>query len=183
MATLNDKQKLFALEYMVDRNATKAAERAGYSKKTAKQQGSRLLSNVDIQALIQGSHQKRAEKLEITTDRVVQEIAMVAFANMGLVCDWDEEGNLKLTARDSMSPEGLAALNMIQKVDTYAEGEVASTKLSFKLNDKLKALELLTKYLGILDGSGAKKDDTGSAKSRLLSITKRIGLGAGGSGQ
>jgi phage terminase small subunit len=48
--SLTTKQRQFALEYMLDFNATQAAIRAGYSKKTARQQGQRLLTNVDIQA-------------------------------------------------------------------------------------------------------------------------------------
>lgn len=48
----NSKRQVFANEYLVDRNATQAAIRAGYSERTAKQQGSRLLTNVDVQAEI-----------------------------------------------------------------------------------------------------------------------------------
>lgn len=44
------KRQTFAREFVVDRNATKAAERAGYSVRTAKQQGSRLLTYVDVQS-------------------------------------------------------------------------------------------------------------------------------------
>ena len=45
---LNDRQQLFVTEYVKDMNATKAAERAGYSKRTAYSQGQRLLKNVEI---------------------------------------------------------------------------------------------------------------------------------------
>lgn len=58
---LNDRQKRFADEYIVDLNATQAAIRAGYSEKTARSQGQRLLTNVDIQSYIEermASHKK-----------------------------------------------------------------------------------------------------------------------------
>mgnify|MGYP003368636765 CR=1 FL=1 len=58
---LNDRQKRFADEYIVDLNATQAAIRAGYSEKTARSQGQRLLTNVDVQSYIEErmhSHQK-----------------------------------------------------------------------------------------------------------------------------
>ncbi len=58
---LNDKQKRFADEYLIDLNATQAAIRAGYSEKTARSQGQRLLTNVDIQSYIEermASHEK-----------------------------------------------------------------------------------------------------------------------------
>ncbi len=51
--SLTDRQERFCEEYLVDLNATQAAIRAGYSRKTANQQGSRLLVNVGIQTEIQ----------------------------------------------------------------------------------------------------------------------------------
>lgn len=72
MAKLNDKQKQFCKEYLVDLNATQAAVRAGYSEKTAYSQGQRLLKKVETQGYIQELMQKRAEKTEITADKVLQ---------------------------------------------------------------------------------------------------------------
>ena len=68
---MNEKQKLFVKHYLLDRNATKAAISAGYSEKTAKQQGSRLLTNVDVAAAISVSAQKIAEKLDISAEYVL----------------------------------------------------------------------------------------------------------------
>jgi hypothetical protein len=49
---LNPKQQRFVAEYLIDLNATQAAVRAGYSAKTARKIGSRLLTKEDIQAAI-----------------------------------------------------------------------------------------------------------------------------------
>lgn len=68
---MTPKQKLFVKEYLVDLNATRAAIAAGYSEKTAKQQGSRLLTNVDVAAKVAELSQKRAEKLDISADYVL----------------------------------------------------------------------------------------------------------------
>lgn len=68
---INDKQKLFADEYLIDRNATKAAIRCGYSEKTATSQASRLFTNVDIQQYIKEKSQSIAEKLGITAEYVL----------------------------------------------------------------------------------------------------------------
>jgi phage terminase small subunit len=76
---MNRKQARFVTEYAIDLNSTKAAIRAGYSKKTAKQQGSRLLTNVDVSGEIQKATQARLRRLEITADKVLQEIAKMAF--------------------------------------------------------------------------------------------------------
>jgi phage terminase small subunit len=71
---LTPKQEQFCQEYMIDLNATKAAERAGYSVKTANEQGSRLLANVSIQARMSELKTKRAEKIEVTQDYVLKVI-------------------------------------------------------------------------------------------------------------
>lgn len=65
---LTAKQALFVAEYMVDLNATQAAIRAGYSKKTAYSQGQRLLKNVEVQKSIAKSQQKTQERIEYTAD-------------------------------------------------------------------------------------------------------------------
>lgn len=62
MSGLNDKQEAFVREYLVDFNATQAAARAGYSKKTAQEQGSRLLSNVMVQARLKEFRERAAEQ-------------------------------------------------------------------------------------------------------------------------
>lgn len=67
----NAKRLAFAREYCVDRNATQAAIRAGYSKGTAKQQGSRLLTYDDVQRAIAAQTNKVADKLEITLERII----------------------------------------------------------------------------------------------------------------
>ena len=72
--TLKPKQQRFADEYLVDLNATQAAIRAGYSKKTARSQGERLLTNVDVAAAIQAAQQKRSERVQITQDSVLEGI-------------------------------------------------------------------------------------------------------------
>ena len=180
MAKLNEKQKLFAMEYLKSQNATKAYL-AVYSTKnedTARKNGSKLLTNTDIQAMIEKHGKLRQNRTEITADRIVMEIAKVAFADIGLVCDWNEEGKLTLKSKENMGPEGLASLNMIQSVDSFdKDGNIQSTKNSFKMNDKLKALELLSKHLGLLDGIGAKKPDQSGNKGRLQGIVERLGIG------
>lgn len=68
---LTPKQRLFVAEYLVDLNATQAAIRAGYSKKTAKEQASRLLTNAHISDAIQKAFDKRIERTEIDADYVL----------------------------------------------------------------------------------------------------------------
>jgi phage terminase small subunit len=65
---------MFVKEYQVDRNATQAAIRAGYSEHTAKSQGQRLLTNVDIGAALDKQTQKIAAKVDISAQDVLQSI-------------------------------------------------------------------------------------------------------------
>jgi len=68
---LTPKQARFVEEYQVDLNATQAAVRSGYSAKTAKSQGQRLLTNVAIVAAVQAAQTEISERVEITVDEVV----------------------------------------------------------------------------------------------------------------
>ena len=68
---MTPKQKLFVKEYLVDLNATRAAISAGYSEKTACEQGSRLLRNVQIQAEVNKRAAKITEKLDISTEYIL----------------------------------------------------------------------------------------------------------------
>lgn len=70
-------QELFVREYLVDLNATQACIRAGYSAKTAEQQGPRLLGNVGVAAAIQAGMDKRAKKIELSADYVLRGIMRV----------------------------------------------------------------------------------------------------------
>ena len=76
---LKVQQKRFCKEYVIDCNATQAAIRAGYAKQTAKQQGSRLLTNVDVSAEIERLSASVHKQLEISAERVLQELAAIAF--------------------------------------------------------------------------------------------------------
>lgn len=71
---LNDKQKQFCNEYMIDLNATQAAIRAGYSQKTAQEQSARLLSNVMVQEYIQELQKGIAKRNKISQDEVLQDL-------------------------------------------------------------------------------------------------------------
>lgn len=74
MAKLTPKQQAFVQEYILDFNATQAAIRAGYSKKTASSQGERLLRNVEVSKALQNAQEERAKKLERTAEDVLKDI-------------------------------------------------------------------------------------------------------------
>ncbi len=144
MAKLTPKQKRFVDEYLVDLNATAAARRAGYSEKTACEQGSRLLANVKVQAAIQERQKKLQGKLEITQEAVLQELAAIAFANGTDFVTVTQAGLLAVKPTDEVAKEKLPAIAGIKYNQLGIE---------IKLHDKVRALELLGKHLGVFGTS------------------------------
>lgn len=80
---LNPRQRRFALEYLLDLNATQAAIRAGYSVGTARVQGPRLLSHAAVAAFLQPRLEKKERRLELTAQRLDDELARIAFVDPG----------------------------------------------------------------------------------------------------
>ena len=145
---MSPRQERFALEYLIDSNATQAAIRAGYSKRTAKVTGCRLLTNVNVAGAIAESKARIADRAELTAQRVLEEIRRLAF------CDarqfFDEAGNLKpLTALTAADGSVLAGFEIINKNAEAGDG-VIDTVHKIKLWDKTRALEMAAKYFGLL---------------------------------
>ena len=126
---MTDKQKMFCHEYMVDRNATQAAIRAGYSPKTAKSQGQRLLTKVDIKKYIDEHTEEQYERAGISADDVLNELVSIAMVD-----------GVEITGKQ-----------------------------------KIKALELLGRHLGLFDNNKDKAAE--QTLERLDSILKNIESG------
>ena len=142
---MTDKQARFCEEYMIDLNATQAAIRAGYSPKTANEQAARLLANVSIQNRIAQLQAEQSRRTGVSADRVVRELARIAFANASDLID-PETATVKLDA----SRDDFAAVQSI-KVKSFGEDGLEH---EVKLADKLKALDLLGRHLGMFNGAG-----------------------------
>lgn len=137
------KQELFVDEYLIDLNATQAAIRAGYSVKTANEIGSQNLTKLSIQQAISERMAERSRRTGVNQDRVVMELAKIAFVNVTDVIDSDDA-----TIRAGATADDTAAIQSVKvKVIPTKEGEGVEREI--KLNDKLKALELLGKHLGM----------------------------------
>lgn len=151
MAKLTDKQKRFVQEYLVDLNATAAARRAGYSEKTANEQGARLLAKPNIQTAIQAAMLKRQKRVEITQDMVIMELAAIAFANGADFATITVNGLINVKPTSELSEEKRKALAGIK----YSANGLG---VEIKLHDKLRALELLGKHLGMFGGQTGTDD-------------------------
>ena len=90
---LTAKQRRFVEEFLLDLNATAAAKRAGYSDKTAGQQGHRLLKNVEIQRQLTEAAEKRSERVGISAEWVLQQAVEVYKRCMQVAPVLDRKGN------------------------------------------------------------------------------------------
>jgi phage terminase small subunit len=182
---LTPKQRRFVEEYLIDLNATQAAHRAGYSGDTAYSIGHELLKKPEIVNAIGEAQARRSERTEITQDQVLQELALVAFADMGKYVTITDDGTVEVDF--SHLPEG--GLRVVSELvqDEYADGrgegarQVKRTKL--KLHNKLGALELVGKHLGMF----VERVETGKPgqfdklspdqkRERFIQIARRIGI-------
>jgi len=149
------KQKRFVEEYLIDLNATQAAIRAGYSKKTAKEQGCQLLTKLNIQQAIQKAMERRSKRTEITQDRILKELAMIAFSDIKNYLDIEENTGVIIAKSFKDMPEGesrvIKAIKENRAIKENADGTKITVydKVTFELHDKMKALELLGKHLGM----------------------------------
>lgn len=139
---LTKKQQLFVDEYLIDLNATQAAIRAGYSVDTAREIGCENLTKPNIQQAIAEHMAERSKRTGINQDRVVLELAKLAFVKMTDVVD--SQGRIKDTATD----DDLSCIESIKYKESDNEFG-GSVEREVKISSKLKALELLGKHLGM----------------------------------
>ena len=140
---LTEKQRRFVDEYLIDLNATQAAIRAGYSVKTAREQASQNLTKLNVQQAISEKMAERSKRTGVNQDRIVMELAKIAFINAADVINSDDA-----TIKEGATIDDTAAIQSVKvKVIPTKEGDGVEREI--RLNDKLKALELLGKHLGM----------------------------------
>ncbi len=151
---MTSRQAQFAAEYIVDLNATQAAIRAGYSAKTAEAQGSRLLRNVKVAEAIAKAKAKRETRTEITQDRVLEELALLAFSDLSHY-QVDVKGNVTLAP--GAPPGAMRAVQSIKREissigtgeDADGDGPIVMAKVEIKLWDKPGPLKLAGRHVGL----------------------------------
>ena len=155
---LPDKREFFCREYLVDFNATQAAIRAGYSAATAGSIGHTLLKIVEVQKRLDALKAERAAAAGITAERVLQEIARLALS--------DSRDVVKFTRKRGRDGRKLKSMEVvIADFDDLTPDQAAqiagvvqtkgkAPKIEVKIHDKVKALEMLAKHVGIFKDNG-----------------------------
>ncbi|MGL5062336.1 MAG: terminase small subunit [Microcoleus sp.] len=139
---LTEKQKNFCREYLVDLNATLAYQRAGYqvSKESARRLGSKILTNLDVQAEIHRLQGLAAKRTDITTDKTLNTLGAIAFTPITDVLEL-RDGQVILTDSEEWTPEARMAVESVSK---GREG------IRVKMHSKTDALGKIMQHLGML---------------------------------
>ena len=154
---MTEKQKIFADEYLIDLNATRAYRAAypGVKKdETAAVNGSKMLRNTKVATYIQERMQERQQRTEVTQDMVIQELAAIAFARATDYVKIKSNGSVVVRPTDELTED------QIRSIASIKEG---ANGIELKLYGKDKALELLGRHLGMWND---KVEVTGLAESQ-----------------
>lgn len=171
---MTKKQQLFCEEYLIDLNATQAAIRAGYKPESARSVGSENLKKPEIRARIDKAMAERSKRTGVNADRVVRELARVAFVNASDVIDMN-----KATVIDGACADDTAAISSVKvKNIPTDDGEIVEREI--RLADKLKALELLGKHIGMFTDRVEVKGQLDTGQKKLDDILSQLRGNGGG---
>ncbi len=165
---ITKKQRLFISEYQVDFNGTKAAIRAGYSPKRAAEMAYQLLQIPTVRKALDRAMEERLRKIGVRADRVLTEIARVAFSDLRNL--YEEDGSLKLPHKWSDEAAGaVAGVDVVEEFEGKGKDRtlIGYTK-KVRTYDKVRALELLSKHLGIIGNGKHRDEDEDEGGERVL---------------
>ncbi|MFW6678809.1 terminase small subunit [Lacrimispora sp. AGF001] len=173
---LTAKQRIFADEYLIDLNATRAYKVA-YPKikkdETARANSSRMLTNANVASYIKKRMKDREKRTEITQDMVLKELAKIGFADVTDFVSIEDKGTYKavqVKTTDEMPGDKLGAIAGIKE---------GANGIEIKLNDKGKALELIGRHLGMFKDKLEVSGTLETEKTKLDDLIKQMRGGDG----
>ena len=174
---LTPKQKIFADEYLIDLNATRAYKVA-YSKvkkdEAARANGSRLLTNANVADYIEKRMKEREKRTKITQDMVLQELAKLGFFDIRKLFD-DSGKPLDIASLDNETAACIAGLEVMDVYEGAREDkEFVGYIKKYKLSDKLKALELLGRHLGMFKDKVELSGGLDTEKTKLDDLLQQM---------
>lgn len=156
---LSPMQSVFAQEYLIDLNATQAAIRAGYSRKTAEQQGFQLLQKPSVRDAIAARQKEREERTAVTADRVLLEAARLALFDPRRL--FNDDGSPKgITELDDDTAAAVAGIEVVEQFEGSGKDRVFVGYLKkYRIADKNSALEKLFRHHGLYERDNEQKTD------------------------
>jgi phage terminase small subunit len=174
---LNDRQRLFALEYLACGNATEAYRRAGYRSKNPDVDGPALLGKPGIQAFLAPRLKKREERLELKAERLDEELARAAYLDPAQLFDGNGAFVRKVADLPENARRAIRSVKVRELFDGKGDDRVHIGDLvEVKLEPKVEAIGLAYRRLGLLKEK--VEVDAGSKLADLLSAA--LGLPAAG---
>jgi phage terminase small subunit len=143
---LTPKQERFVAEYLVDLNATQAAIRAGYASKRADAIGHENLRKPEIAEAITKAEEARAARTQITADRVLDELAAMAFSDIE---HYELDDRDRLVLRDGAPKYAMRAVASIKRRTIPQKGGGSIREVEFRLWDKPGQLKLAGQHVGL----------------------------------
>ena len=152
-------QSVFVQEYLIDLNATQAAIRAGYSAKTAEQQGYQLLQKPSVQAAIAARQKEREQRTAVAADRVLLEAARLALFDPRKL--FNSDGSPKgITELDDDTAAAVAGIEVVEQFEGSGKDRVFVGYLKkYRIADKNQALEKLFRHHGLYERDNEQKTD------------------------
>ena len=173
---LNDKQQRFVDEYLIDLNATAAYRRAGYTAKgnAAEVNAARLLRNAQVVLAVKEAMKARETRTMITQDRVLQELARIAFFDIRKL--YNEDGSMKLPHElDDDAAAVLSGVDISTALIAGAEEPTSVQTKKAKVFDKGAALTLAMRHLGMLtDKTEVTGKDGAPLSDASVSMLKKL---------
>lgn len=163
-ASADSRRALFVEAFLSNNgNATNAALAAGFAPKAAACQGSRLLKNVKVRQLIDSRQQETLSGMQITTARVLEETARLAFSDPRQLIHKDGPNKVKVKTPDELDDATAAAIQSVE-IDEYG-------RVKYKFWDKNTASERLFKHLNLY-----KENNKGLAPVTQVAIVNLVPL-------
>ena len=143
-------QRLFIENYLIHKNATKAAIAAGFSERSANNQGTRLMANDAIRAEIEARLASTLDRYAVTSDRIIRELALIAFGNVGDFVAVQDDGSLVVDF-GTATREQMASLKSVEIDERTIDGAAPGVRrIKISMSDKRQALMDLAKIARML---------------------------------
>jgi phage terminase small subunit len=165
-----NRYKLFADAYIVNGfNATQAAKDAGYSEKTAYAQGHRLLKVAEVDMLIKNGIKAALSNADKLTLKWMTEVCRLAFSDIRDITEFDGKG-VRVKSASELSDDAARTIESIEHTTTTKgiKDPVTTVSVKTRLHSKTKALELLGKYLAILNDNPPTGGDEEQLDRKLV---------------
>lgn len=154
---LTFQQRVFVAEYLKDRNGKQAAIRAGYNPHSAEMQASRLLSNEKVKEQVEKGISRTVEKIELSAERVLKEVARLAFFDPRKLLDADGKPK-PINELDDDTAACLAGMDITEEFEgSGADRKFIGYTKKYKIADKNNALGMAMKHLGLFERDNEQK--------------------------